>query len=107
MDLHDAWITAVQFETGRLHMRLIRGDLQRGYASVSTTFTGARVSKESLQLLEKAVKPSKSEVLASELDKAKGGFAFRMLLWPSGEARWVFSRVNFQLKGVSGRSECD
>lgn len=83
-NLHDAQLSSIVHEEDSVRLRLLAGDLQRGYEWVEIVYRGATLTPEhavSAQLLGGDV-----EVCADELaDAQDAGLEHRLCLWPEGE----------------------
>ena len=105
LNLHDGWILGCTHDgaTGRLALRVRRGDLQVGYLDVTLRFSELIISEKSIHLLRKGVRRSNVEILATEPEKFERFYRYRLLLWPKGEATLAFKAVAIKSRAVSRR----
>jgi hypothetical protein len=102
---HDAYVLGVEHqpERSRLMLQLRCGDLQRGYSDVTLAFSHVTVDLETLEILRRAVRPSRVEVLYDEVDRSGDSFEYRLLLYPDGEVSIRFQQVDFTQERVADR----
>jgi hypothetical protein len=102
---HDAHLLGVEHQPDRSHLmlRLRCGDLQRGYSDVTLDFTQVTVDDATLDTLRRAVRPASVEVLYDEVDRLSQCFEYRLILYPTSEATFVFQQVEITEQFVAGR----
>jgi hypothetical protein len=85
IDLHDGlffrW--SLDLERGEITLRILAGDLQRGYQFVHLAFRTATLVGPSPTELERLLPDS--EILYEEIDQTDTGYEYRLILAPEGE----------------------
>lgn len=96
-DLHDALIERLTIDESKqsVALRLLIGDLQRGYRSARIKYRGATLTTHGAEL-RWLVGYADTEVLADEVDITESGFQHRLLFWPAGEIHISFDTVEFK-----------
>jgi hypothetical protein len=113
VSLHDGRFRGAQVHrsAGTLTLELRCGDLQRGYFDVDLTCGGVNFASSTLADLAAAVRNTKSECLADEIDTADdGSWLHRILIDPDREVTIAFGTLNLHVsprpdRGFKRRSE--
>ena len=102
---HDAFVLVVEHqpEQSCLTLQLRCGDLQRGYCDVTLAFSHVAVDPTALETLQRAVRPSRVEVLYDEVDRLDDGFEYRLLLDSHDEVSICFRQVELTERSVANR----
>ena len=104
-NVHDAHVLNVRQNPDHTTISLCLrcGDLQRGYSDITIVFKAATVDGDSFNTLQTASQSASVEVLYDEIDRAGGGFEYRLLLYPDGEANLKFKDVEIVERPVGHR----
>lgn len=108
VSLNDAWIENVEFEDGAISLRLLTGDLQRGYRHTALRYFGGRVTA-GLDALKQAVTDRPTEIWYDEFAGAPPHIAHRFLLVNAdgvhdrGEVHIAFDDFSFTETAAAGR----
>lgn len=100
LDLHDALIDDVILDEDAqlVTMRLVAGDLARGYVFLTLTYHGGSFIGPDLQQVERLVNDPETEILLQEVDMLfPGRFEHRLLLWPEGELTVQYSALSLAM----------
>jgi hypothetical protein len=99
MSLHDGQVAEWSYEHGVvLTLRVLVGDLQRGYEWAILRYFGAELigTTEKDLLRYWPVDELATEIVEEELDIVGDRFEHRMLLWPHGEVAVRFRSVSLE-----------
>jgi hypothetical protein len=103
---HDAYILDVEYDPSAhlLRLRLRCGDLQVGYFDALLNFAGVMIQSDHLEMLIKASRPAKFEVLYDEVDRSSADlFDYRLLLHPVFEIAFQFTDIDIARQPVMDR----
>ena len=91
INLHDARFLSLREATDRVSLRVVMGDLQRGYEFAELTYHDAVVFGSDLPTEQL----SEDDLLVGydEVDSVDGRYEHRMFFWPSGELGIRFGRL--------------
>ena len=99
VNLHDAQILSANTGGATFHLRVIAGDLQRGYERLSLTYDD--VVSEGL-VVDSETHADVSEIVHDEVDLSPDSrFEHRLLLWPEGELCIRFRTLQVQRQPAS------
>jgi hypothetical protein len=102
--LHDGQVTRWQYgDDGSLTLRVLTGDLQRGYEWTTLRYESAElIGAGPADLALWYDEDQLTEVGEEEVDLLPGGrFAHRLLLWPEGEFGVAFRRLEIDHQPAS------
>lgn len=102
--LHDGLIEKLTIDEKQriVTLRLVIGDLQRGYRCARIRYHGAKLDVRGANL-GWLVEYKRTELLDDELDRTATGFVHRMLFWPAGEIHISFDTATFKTRELPDR----
>lgn len=99
MSLHDGQVAEWSYEPGVvLSVRILVGDLQRGYEWLTLSYSGATLSGATEDDLSRwwPVDELATEIVEEELAIVGELYEHRMLLWPQGEVGVMFKSLSVE-----------
>lgn len=106
MSLHDGQVAEWSYEaTVSLTVRVLVGDLQRGYEWVTLRYSGAELTGATEAELHRwwPADQLATEIVEEELDVVGDRFEHRMLLWPHGEVAIQFRSLELERMAATPR----
>jgi hypothetical protein len=92
-DIHDGLLeeVALDHRTQEIRVRMICGDVQRGYSSLQLTYRGVEWNPDDISALRIIASDPAAEALHDEIDvSSRGLYEHRVLFWPYREMRLEF-----------------
>ncbi len=99
-DIHDGLLEEVTIDHNakEIRIRMISGDLGRGYSTLQLTYRGVRWNENDLVDLRRIAADPAAEALHDEVDVSSSGlYEHRVLFWPYRETRVEFQSLELSI----------